>query len=56
MDLFLEKYSNNTGLTDCADNSDANKGNCIFNLDILDECAQPNYGFMPVNGNVRYLP
>ena len=23
MDLFMEKYTNNTGLNDCADNSDA---------------------------------
>lgn len=53
MDLFLEKYSNNTGLNDCADNNDANKGNCIFNLDVLEECAGENYGFMPVDGNVK---
>jgi sodium/potassium-transporting ATPase subunit beta len=53
MDLFMERYNNNTGLHECADNNDPNKGNCIFNVDVLEDCAQPNYGFMPTDGKVK---
>jgi len=53
MDLFMEKYTNNTGLNDCADNSDANKGHCIFDPAVLGECEGPTYGYMPVDGMVK---
>jgi sodium/potassium-transporting ATPase subunit beta len=53
MDKFMEKYSNNTGLSECADNDDENKGKCIFNPDVLGECGEDNYGFLPVDGMVK---
>jgi len=53
MDIFMEKYANISGLNECADNSDSNKGKCIFDTSVLGDCADSNYGYLPVDGMVK---
>lgn len=52
MQLFMEKYDNNTGLNTCTGVDDPNRGKCVFDRAVLGPCASYPYGFKPVNGNI----
>eukprot|EP00088_Acartia_fossae_P069657 TRINITY_DN9156_c0_g1_i6.p1 TRINITY_DN9156_c0_g1~~TRINITY_DN9156_c0_g1_i6.p1 ORF type:complete len:330 (-),score=128.39 TRINITY_DN9156_c0_g1_i6:402-1391(-) len=57
MDLFMAKYNNNSGLNDCTDNNDSNKGKCIFDMSTLGECnSENNYGYLPVGADKTIEP
>jgi len=53
MKKFLEKYDKKKGLHECTDNSDSNKGKCIFDTADIGACGQENFGYMPENGAIK---
>jgi len=46
MNLTLEQYENKTGLSDCPDNTETDKGRCIFDKSLLGECSESPYGYV----------
>jgi len=53
MEKFLEKYDKKDGLHECTDNSDKNKGKCIFDKSVLGACGTGNFGYMPEGGVIK---
>lgn len=54
MDLYMQKYENQTGLVDCSGGAtDENAGRCIFPTTELGECAESPYGLMPSGGEMK---
>jgi len=53
MEKYLEKYDNKKGLHECTDNSDKNKGKCIFDKSVLGACGTKNFGYMPEGGVIK---
>lgn len=56
MEIFMEKYSNNSGLFDCSQDAQGKEGKCMFDTSVLGDCASYPYGYFLQEGNKYIKP
>lgn len=54
MEIFMEKYGNNSGLFDCSQDHQGKEGKCMFDTSVLGDCSTYPYGYI-TEGDNKYI-